>query len=467
MPQRGEHAIVLGASMSGMLAARVLADFYAKVTVVERDILPDGAAGRRGVPQGRQGHALLGRGGQLIDELFPGLLAEWAAGGGQSLSYRDLPRIHMSVGGHLLVKAKATHTREPLIHLSSRPFLESKVRQRLRAVPNVTFLEGRDIVDFSTAPSRTRVSGVTIAERAAGGEICWLPGDLVVDATGRGSRTPAFLKSIGYQPPAEQHVVTRTAYSSQMLRMPAGDLEPLIMIGPVLDRPTGLFLSRYEDDQWIFTAIGMLGEEPPADLTGMIRYVRDFAPAHVISALEAAHPLGEVARHRMPSSQWRRYDRLSRFPDGLLVCGDAICSFNPIYGQGMTIGALDALAIRDCLRAGARHLPERYFRTAAKSIGLAWSMAAGSDLVFPDVVGPRPLSTRVTNRYIERVLTACESDVVVAEQFFRVNHFLDHPLRLIAPAVAVRVARTNLRGRRRPVTGEPIHSSRPVALHRG
>lgn len=465
MPHRGDHAIVLGASMSGMLAARVLADFYTKVTVVERDVLPDGPAGRRGVPQGRQGHVLLGRGGQVIDELFPGLFTEWEADGGHTLGYRDFSRIHMSLGGHLMIKSPAARSREPLMHLSSRPFLESKVRQRLRAIPNVTFLENHDIVDFSTNPSRTRVSGVTVAEREAG-ELCWLPGDLVVDATGRGSRTPAFLKSIGYEPPHEQHVVARTVYASHMLRMPADRLEPLIMVGALPDRPTGLFLARYEDDQWIFTAIGMLGEEPPGDLPGMIRFVRDFAPAHLVSALTAAEPVGEVARHRMPSSQWRRYDRMSRFPDGLLVCGDGICSFNPVYGQGMTIAALDALAIRDCLRRGTRHLSERYFRAAAKSIGVAWSMAAGSDLTFPGVVGPRPLSARLTNRYIDWLLAACESDVVVAEQFARVNHFLDHPLRLMAPTVMARVARANLRNRPRPSIGQQVRSARPLALHR-
>ena len=198
----------------------------------------------------------------------------------------------------------------------------------------------------------------------------------------------------------------------------------------------------------------------------MIRYVRDFAPAHVISALEAAHPLGEVARHRMPSGQWRRYDRLSRFPDGLLVCGDAICSFNPIYGQGMTIGALDALAIRDCLRAGARHLPERYFRTAAKSIGLAWSMAAGSDLVFPDVVGPRPLSTRVTNRLSNEFSPPANPTWSSPNSSSGSTTSWTTRWRLIAQRWRSASRGTNLRvvG---SVTGEPIHSSRPVALHRG
>src|SRR5206468_4507832 len=132
-------------------------------------------------------------------------------------------------------------------------------------------------------------------------------------------------------------------------------------------------------------------------------------------------PLREVARHRMPSSQWRRYDKMRRFPDGLLVSGDAICSFNPIYGQGMTVSALDAVALRDCLRRGGHDLPRRYFRAAAKPIGVAWQLAAGADLAFLEVEGRRSLSTRVTNRFADWVLTACESDTVTTERLFQVN----------------------------------------------
>lgn len=155
------------------------------------------------------------------------------------------------------------------------------------------------------------------------------------------------------------------------------------MIGAAPGRPTGLFLSSYENNQWMLTVWGgMLGNEPPCDRAGMLDFAHGYAPQHVWAAARAGEPLGgEVVRHRMPWSQWRRYDKLQRLPAGLVVCGDAICSFNPpVYGQGMTVGALDALALRDCLRSGADDLPRRYFRTAAKSIAVAWRMSAGNDL---------------------------------------------------------------------------------------
>ena len=148
-------------------------------------------------------------------------------------------------------------------------------------------------------------------------------------------------------------------------------------------------------------------------------------------------------------SQWRRYDKMRRLPDGLLACGDAICSFNPIYGQGMTVAALDAMALRDSLRRGAADLPRRYFRAAAKAIGVAWQTGATSDLAFPQVEGRRTPSMRVANRLVDSVLAACESDAGVTTQFFRVTGFLDAPPRLLHPAFLYRVARVNLQRRQR------------------
>jgi 2-polyprenyl-6-methoxyphenol hydroxylase-like FAD-dependent oxidoreductase len=446
MAKIGNHAAVLGASMAGLLAARALSDFFETVTVVERDVLPDSPANRRGVPQGRHAHALLTRGAQVLEELFPGLLDELVLAGAPYFDGRDLSKLHYNLGGH---RAVSTGSAQGLTaYVLTRPFLEYHVRRRVRAVDNVTLLDDHDVVELRSTPDRGRITGVRTVNRRSGDEST-LAADLVVDATGRGARTPAWLESLGYPRPVEEHVVVHLTYASQALRMPAGALHEMASaIGVVPGRPTGMFLLGCENDTWLFTAMGMARREPPCERTAMYEFAEDFTPAHVLAALRAAEPLGEVARHRVPSSQWRRYDKMRRFPDGLLVSGDAICSFNPIYGQGMTVAALEALALRDCLSRGADDLSRRFFKAAARPIRQAWQLAAGGDLALPEIGGAQALATRLFNGYVDRVLTAAEFDAAAFNQFLRVTGLVDPATRLLRPAMMWRAGTAKYRRRR-------------------
>lgn len=458
-------AVVLGASIGGLLAARVLADFYRTVTLVERDVLPGDPTNRRGVPQDRHAHLLLPRGAQLLSELFPGFLDDLVDDGVPVLDDGHLARFHFSFGGHEVLRSgtAAFDPKAMATYVASRPILECHVRRRLQAMANVTILEGHDAAELTATPDRRRVTGVRIVNRDSGAEKA-LTADLVVDAMGRGAHTPAFLESLGYGRPIEDHIVTHTTYASQPLRIPPNALtESVVLIGPVPGRPTGMALFGCERDTWLFTVFGMTGRETPRDRTGMLEFAETFAPPHVLAAVRAAEPLGEVANHRMPSSQWRRYDKMRRFPDGLLVFGDAICSFNPIYGQGMTVAALEASALRDCLRHGERDLTRRFFKAATKPIAAAWQLAAGSDLALPELESPRPLSVRIANRYMNRVLTACESDAVTAGKFFKVNGLVDPVSSLLHPAFVFRVAAVNLRTGRRESGQRRVARAVPTA----
>jgi 2-polyprenyl-6-methoxyphenol hydroxylase-like FAD-dependent oxidoreductase len=447
MEKIGDHAVVLGASMAGLLTARTLADFFDTVTVVERDALPDGAANRRGVPQGAHLHALLARGAQVLEQLLPGLLDELVLDGAPFFDGRDLSRLHYNLGGHLVVRTGAVEGLTA--YLPSRPFLEFHVRRRIRAIPNITLLDAHDVVALTSTADHTRITGARAANRH-NGEESTLTADLVVDATGRGSRTPAWLESLGYGRPVEEHVVVHLTYASQLLQIPPGTLhEMAFLVGAVPGRPTGMGLLGCEHDTWLFTTIGMAGHEPPRDRAEMWAFAEELMPAHALAAVRAAKPIGEVAGHRVPSSQWRRYDKMRRFPDGLLVTGDAICSFNPVYGQGMTVAALEALALRDCLSRGTSELSRRYFPAAARPIRQAWQLAAGGDLALPEIEGARPFSTRLLNGYVDRVLTAAEFDPAAMEQFIRVTSLVDPATRLLRPAMMWRAASAHYRQGRR------------------
>jgi 2-polyprenyl-6-methoxyphenol hydroxylase-like FAD-dependent oxidoreductase len=438
--KRGQHAVVLGASMAGLSAARVLADFYGCVTVVDRDALPEKPVNRRGVPQGRHVHLLWGSGFRALEELFAGLGDE-LIGAGVPAFRGELSKIYISTGGHAL--PRSGHIKNFQLITPSRGLLEWHVRRRVAALPNVDILEGHDIVEPITTATKDRVTGAIVRARPVGSERA-LEADLVVDATGRGARTPAFLETMGYARPVEHHVEMRLMYSSHLLQLPPGiPNEIAVIIGPVPGRPTGMALLRNEDNTAMFTVLGMVGREPPREFAQMLAFIEEFTPAQFVAAIREAVPLTDGARHRMPTSRWRRYDRMHRFPQGLLVMGDAICSFNPIYGQGMTVAALEALALQRCLRQDRSDLARRYFQTTAKIIKGAWQLATGADLTLPEVDGPRPLPVRITNKYVQQVQAAAEHDIVVAERLSNVVGLIERPSRLMHPAVIARVAKVN------------------------
>ncbi|MHA3023001.1 hypothetical protein ACXPWS_22420 [Mycobacterium sp. BMJ-28] len=199
----------------------------------------------------------------------------------------------------------------------------------------------------------------------------------------------------------------------------------------------------YENNTWMMTLGSMAGHEPPADRAEMVTFGDGFAPPQGLAAVRAATPLSEVEHYRVPSNRWRRYDKMKRFPQGLLVFGDAICSFNPIYGQGMTMAAIESTILRDCLRRGDHDLSRRFFRATARQLRVAWQTAVGSDLSLPEVAGPRPLPMRLSNAYLDWVMRAAETDADTAVDLLRVTGMLDSPLRLFRPGFVARVARVN------------------------
>lgn len=435
--------MVLGASMAGLLAARVLSDAYERVTVVDRDALPAIGEHRRGVPQGRHANVVHARGAQVLDELFPGLTAEVVAAGAPTGDLLGTSR--MIVSGHRLRKVDIG---VPMLY-ASRPLLEGHVLARVRALPGVTIADTSDIVDLTATPDRRRVTGVRVRDSA--GELVTIDADLVLDATGRGSRTPLWLDSLGYPRPRTDKVHVGIGYSSRYYRLPPEAMggDRLILHNWTPGYPKGGAVLAQEGDRYLVTLVGMLGDHPPADPEGFLTFAAGLPFDDIHDVLRAGEPLDDPVVFRYPANVRHRYERLRSFPDGLLALGDAVSSFNPIYAQGITAATLQAAELRRLLSAGGPPTWRRYFRAIAKVIDNPWEIATGTDLGLPEVIGRRTPKIRLVNAYLPRLHAVATTDATLATAFVRVAAMLDAPAGLLRPDRVLRV----LRGRRS--AGEP------------
>ncbi|MBW7883698.1 MAG: hypothetical protein H3C34_13885 [Caldilineaceae bacterium] len=434
METQQRTAIVIGGSMAGLMAARVLADHFTRVVILERDVLSEVAANRKGVPQGQHAHALLGQGRRIMEQYFPGLT--------ESLIRQGAPLGHgrfFSGGGYFV-----RHTQTPPTLYVSRPCLEAEVRRRVRGIDNVEVIDGCDVLGLVASEDCRRVTGVRLIRRSDGATAEVLPASLVVDASGRGSRTPAWLEHLGYAAPAVDLVEVGMGYTSRLYARKPDDLggDLLINIAPTPENRRASAVLAQEGDRWIVTLAGYFGVHPRVDDAGFRDFARLLPTPDVYDLISHAQPLSDPVPFKFPANQRRRYEHLARFPDGLLVIGDAICSFTPIYGQGMSTAAMQVQALQECLVHGEANLARRFFRTAAKAIDIPWSLTVGNDRRLSGASQPAP--KRLLNWYMARLQIAARRDPEVALAFLKVGSLFAPPASLLTPRMIVRVLRANL-----------------------
>lgn len=434
--QREGRVIILGGSLAGLFSARALSETFADVVVVDRDELTGPNDLRRGLPQGGHLHGLLARGQQIAEEYFPGITEELKRAGAQSGDVADDVR--------WIMNGKRLHqTASDLMVLTlSRPLLERHVRERVLALPEISLLQQTDILRLETSEDRRTVTGVVV--RRDGTEET-VHADLVVDATGRGSRTPVWLQEFGYEAvPEEKHKIG-LGYTTRFYRIPDEAFEGNISINTVASAgvPRGAICQKVEGGRAIVTAYGILGDHPPTDPEGFHDFIKSLAAPDIHEVLQVAEPIDDPVAYKFPANQRRHYQRMTDFPAGLLVIGDAVCSFNPSYAQGMTVAALGSLVLRRHLADTHRPDPIPYFKDLAQdAIDGCWEMAVGADLSFPEVEGERTEEVLQAHAFIAQVQEAASRDAAVARAYCRVIGLVDPPSVLHTPEIEAVLAGT-------------------------
>jgi len=439
----------VGAGISGLLSARVLSESFDRVTLVERDALPEEAVARKGVPQGRHLHSLAARGSEILEDLFPGFDAELAAAGCPLLDQAADAVTVLAPGRLPRFRSSIT------MRAASRALVERRIRTRLEDDPRIAFLPGREVVGL--LPGLGGVSGVRTRLRADGSTE-ELAADLVVDASGAGSRAPRWLEEIGYEAPEETVVDARLGYATRWYRVPEGFSEDWTGVAVLPGWPEttrGGTLRRVEGGLWTAVLIGTGGDYPPTDPEEFVAFAASLHSPAIHDAIKGAEPASPVYGYRRTANRLRHYER-TRLPGNFLVAGDAAYVLNPSYGQGMTAAALSAAALRESLSGDRANLSRRFQRRQRRAVAPCWTATTNSDAQWAaGGVGDLSPTRRVLYRISEEVMKLAVEREDVARTLLGVKNLIEPPAALLHPGILLpALARTvtNRPARPRPLT---------------
>lgn len=452
MMQHQTQALVIGGSLAGLLMARVLANHFALVTIVERDVYPQQPVPRKGVPHSRFPHTLMLRGQQILEQLFPGLKAELLARGAIELdSMQDI--------AFLTPAGWAARSDSNLMLLAcSRDLLDWSIRRRLAAFSQVQFLTPASVTGLLSHPEGTKIVGVSLHRHKDYGTPVSedLYADLVVDASGKASQMPQWLQALGYQPPSETQVNAFVGYVARIYQPPPDlclDWKLLFMPAspPRQDRGGAIFPIEGEcgdakQVRWIISLAGGDRDYPPTDEAGFLAFARSLPTPILADALEQATPLTPFYAYYGNENRLRHYEQLSHFPAGLIVVGHAACSLNPTYGQAMTVAALEATIVERFFQRHSIDDLNEPTPSLQKQLGIAhqeaWSTAINLDYRYHSAQGqPMNVATRFTSWYWERLMELVVERVTVYRIFLEVLHLLKPSIALFQPSILAQVLR--------------------------
>jgi len=430
-----KHAIIIGGSIAGLVAARILLKHFEHVTIIERDHYPQEPIFRPGIPQGRQIHTTLLRGQRVFEQLFPGLAAKLLAHGAIERDY----------GNESLYYYRGLCPRiPPVLHgwNCSRLLLEWQIRQELNAYSQLEVMEGHEVTHLLFEEHSNTVIGVQMRSRSLPNSTLQdLLADLIVDASGSNSRASKWLEDLGYDAPEEEVVRVDLGYATRFYE-PHTDFKPEwkgIAIQAGSQPPRGGMLMEVEGRCWMVVLSGTNGDYPPTEDKAFLEFVRSLPSPALHDAIKNATPSSKIYGYRYAENCFRHFEKLQRQPDGFIVIGDAVCNFNPIYGQGMTVAALEALTLDACLQKGMQKgFAHMFQKKVARVLAMPWMLATGADRR-DSQVQTRGLLSNLTRSYMDALIAQLPNDPALFLTFLEVVHMLRHPGVLFSPQVVLRV----------------------------
>jgi 2-polyprenyl-6-methoxyphenol hydroxylase-like FAD-dependent oxidoreductase len=434
----GQRAVIVGAGLGGLSVARVLADYFDEVIILDRDELPDDAAPRPGVPQGKHPHALLGGGLRALENLFPGFGHELMRAGAEPMK-PGFDTLYEIPGQDVWPRLKLSWP----TYSMSRPLIECTLRRQVERIGNISVRRGCRVLGIV---SEARVLAATgIRYETPGGNRKTLESDLIVDASGNGSLTVEFLKATDRRPVAETSIGVNTRYASALFeRVDMGvDYKSVFTFPDAPEQSRGGLILPAENHRHQVVLMGRGNDIPPIDADEFLSYARTLPTLSVYNAIKNANPLTAISPFSFAESRWRHFAQVPDFPNGLLPIGDAICRFNPVYGQGMTVALQEANVLFDLLRTSdgksLATLAPTFLAKAETLIAEPWAMSAIPDFIYPETTGERPADLEDRLNFQRALGRLAARDAEVYELLTEIRHVLKPLTLLDDPSIVRRV----------------------------
>lgn len=451
------HAVVIGGGMAGLFAGRILAAYVDHVTIIERDHYPDTPSNRKSVPQALHLHNMVNQGWAIMEQMYPGLGSELVNAGAVTINWpADLMWLGRTGWSPRFDAGIRTYS-------CKRPMLEWHIQRRMAQSSRVTFLEGYTATELLWSADARSVQGVRIKPYDgeaphADAPTTDITADIVVDAGGRLSQTPRWLAEKGYATPREEAVKAYVGYSTRYYRLKPGDEGPDWKVlleqsrPPHLNRAAGLF--RVENGEWVLTLVGMgTNDHPPTDEEGFQQFMQTLPSPALYDFIQTLEPSSPIYSYRVPQNRLLHYEELRRWPERLLVLGDAVCLFNPVYGHGISVIAQSIVALEQCLYEQSRSrtngslngLGQRFQQRLAKVLNDPWMFTVGEDLRYPTTEGgKRDIFTQMLHFYIDGVMMYALQSPSAHRTLIQVMHLVKPPTAFLRPDIFINAMALNV-----------------------